>query len=201
MGAQGPSIQPEMDRTAFLLSSAPTGVSFQTRGNGLLLVSLDDELLGLPEGLEAAMEAASNILVVVNEGLGGRAAACGRMVELMMSAHHRGATVESHVETVAASAHADVSILTPGHRTIRQGGTVLLHATQATVAGSSAILRAIADAMDEQREAAVEMFTARTRQPEAVVRGWFQPGVDAVFSAEDAIRYGLADEILPPPEA
>lgn len=88
------------------------------------------------------------------------------------------------------------SVIAMAGRKIRAHDTAMLmvHAPSVGTEGNAGALRQLADTLDKTSETMLLAYS-RTRQSDAVIRGWLD-GSDHWFTAAEALQVGLVDEVL-----
>jgi ATP-dependent protease ClpP protease subunit len=158
--------------------------------NDTLVVSLSGELLGVPDMLVAMAGSAKAIRFNINSCLGGSLPAVDAMLKLVGSK-----PCSAHVAAFAGSASAMLVALTPGKRSMAPSASMLFHAPHVAAFGSSAELRRQADELDRLSDEAAARLAKRTGQSVRWCRSLLD-GRDYTFTAVEAKRRGLVDEIL-----
>lgn len=103
-----------------------------------------------------------------------------------------------NVYVIGACQSAAVTIAMCAERILADpAAKIMVHPPRLCRYGESNALRQSADYLDRLTGEIVEIIRERTKQPGAVVNGWFGQR-DTHFSAQDALAVGLIDEILPP---
>jgi len=108
--------------------------------------------------------------------------------------HRHQAKVRVEVEGMAASA---ASLIAMAGDTIRvaQGGMIMIHDPWAMAIGAAGEFRKMADDLDRLRLSMRDVYAARTGRDPAEVEAAMT--AETWYSAEDAVAFGLATEVLP----
>lgn len=101
--------------------------------------------------------------------------------------------VHTHIEGAAASAATFLSIC-GRHRTITHQSFIMIHQLSAGFWGKHAEIEDWQKNMDRFMDTTVRMYIEHTKVPKRKLREILKH--DLWFSAEEALRYGLVDEIL-----
>jgi ATP-dependent protease ClpP protease subunit len=158
--------------------------------NDTCIVNLSGELLGVPESLAMLAGSAKAFRFNIHTCLGGSLPAVDAMLKLVGSK-----PCSAHVAAFAGSASAMLVALTPGKRSMAPSASMLFHAPHVAAFGSSAELRRQADELDRLSDEAAARLAKRTGQSVRWCRSLLD-GRDCTFSADEARRRGLVDEIL-----
>jgi ATP-dependent protease ClpP protease subunit len=104
------------------------------------------------------------------------------------------ATVNVFIDGLAASA---ASYIAMAGKTIQISDNALfmIHNAQGGVLGNAADMRQMADLLDKIDSTIAAMYTRRTKQPDAKIKDWM--AAETWFNAEEAVKYGFADAIMP----
>lgn len=98
------------------------------------------------------------------------------------------------IEGLCASA-ATIPATLPGARVeIAEGSEYMIHNPWVVEVGTADDLEKTAKHMREEQEQVVRMYAERSGQAEDMVRQWMDE--ETWFQAEDAVRYGFADEVI-----
>jgi ATP-dependent Clp endopeptidase proteolytic subunit ClpP len=101
--------------------------------------------------------------------------------------------VHTHIEGAAASAATFMSIC-GSHRTITAQSFMLIHQISSEFWGKHAEIEDWQKNINRFMDTMIKMYAERTRLPKTKLREILKH--DLWFSAEEALRYGLVDEIL-----
>jgi len=75
----------------------------------------------------------------------------------------------------------------------------MVHQPQLARYGTRAALRQSADFLDRITGEIAQIIANRTKQPLATVQSWFDSPKDLYFTADEAVKAGLADEVYATP--
>lgn len=94
---------------------------------------------------------------------------------------------------------AAVTLACAGERVQMQSdGLVMIHQPWRYVCGEESMLLRAAEQLAELTARDVEILTQRTEQPRELVESWLAPGRDTWWDAQEALKFGLVDEIYDP---
>jgi ATP-dependent protease ClpP protease subunit len=100
------------------------------------------------------------------------------------------ATITKHCLSAAV-----LPAMAAGKIRIERGAQMMLHSPTLCIIGDGPQLLAGASDISFLAEQMVKIISARTKQPEAIVREWCE-GPDRYFSSSECVSLGLADEIF-----
>ena len=101
--------------------------------------------------------------------------------------------VHTHIEGGAASAATFLSVC-GAHRTITQASFILIHQLEAGFWGKHDEIPEWHKNMDRFMKTATDIYTRHTKLPKAKLQGILKH--DVWFTPEEALKYGLVDEII-----
>lgn len=164
----------------------------QLRGTldpGHRLVLLTGELLAVPDGFADAVRAASKVTVTLNS-IGGNSAVASEMIEAL-----RGKDSEARIEYAGSSA----ALLALGcrRRLMRADAKLVIHsAVMAAVGDRREMLKAAAE-LETSNEWQAAFIAEHSLIPLRQCRRMMADGGDYTFDAEQALRAGLVDKVVP----
>ncbi|MDX2304617.1 MAG: Clp protease ClpP [Microscillaceae bacterium] len=127
-------------------------------------------------------------------GVAFEADAIGSNISRLIS---QGKTVNAYVDGIAASAMADLTTYF-SKVFIAKSGKMMIHQARASAAGGTANqLRNAAELVDSINEGMAERFAAKTgKDKDWIMKNWMSEGQDKWFSASQALKEGLVDDIV-----
>ncbi len=186
--------RPSPDSAFECLQSIAGGASYGgTPSIGLRKIRLSGELIRVPDGFEANLRDSRQVEVHLRDALGGDGTAAQRMLAMLDSTPPD--RVSMFADGVVASAHALLFVGARCARIIRPTGTLLLHKCVRALVGDAEEMRLAAEQLERCEAAWIERLAQRCGRSRDKVAGWFQSGMDTVFSAEAALAEGLVDRI------
>ncbi len=144
--------------------------------------------------LVRAIGSAKRVSMVFKDSLGGSADIANAILNSIS-----GKVVSCFLEGSALSASGFLFAASPGKRVMSKGARLMLHGCHDAVFGPASVLSEAAKHLDLCTAAMGETLAKRTGQPAEVVAGWL--GEDSWFTSEQALRWGLADQVVPDPPA
>jgi len=98
------------------------------------------------------------------------------------------------VEGMAASM-AGLILQACDKRIMTTNSRLMIHKAQMSVGGDSEAVSASLELLKQEDAKIVEILQAKTGQENEVIMSWLQPGTNKWFSAQEALKAGLIDEI------
>lgn len=117
---------------------------------------------------------------------------------IMVALVEHSADVIVHIDGLAASA-AGFLTLAGKEVKIADGAFLMIHNASSIVAGTAKDMRARAELLDKVEATIVKSFEQRSKATTEQLNSWMNE--ESWFSAEEALEYGFADEIVPTVEA
>ena len=187
-GIQIASVDFKVEQKALGETLAIPGVHPRVR-NDTYLVRIDSELIGVPPSFEMLVAGSKFVHFAIGSCMGGCSSAANRMLEISSTK-----PTSAHVQTFAGSASAMLVALTPGERSMSRNATLLVHASRNVVFGTAQELRRRAEALEKSEDETAARLAKRTGQSVRWCRSLLD-GRDYTFTADEALRRGLVDEI------
>lgn len=109
-----------------------------------------------------------------------------------------GPKVTATIEGLAFSAASFIAMAADHVRMYEASSTIGIHRSLAFSFGNAKTMRGVIEWLDSIDKSLVEIYHAKTGQPKDTIEGWLDGTDDGtIFSAEEALHYGFADEMVP----
>jgi len=154
---------------------------------GELRMRITGEFLAIPYDLGSLLDGVRTVRVWLDSP-GGNGVAAITMFRLLAD--------RDTVTTCRFAGSAAALIFQAGRvrRILRDGG-LLIHAPHAVLCGNARDLRHEAGQLESWAQEQISLYQGRSGLPRAVIEEWFN-GDDVYLEPEDALKFGLADEIV-----
>lgn len=102
--------------------------------------------------------------------------------------------IDIRIEGLCASAATILATLPGAHVIISEGSEYMIHNPMGGVYGTAAQIQSYADRIGKIEQTIRGFYTGRTGQTDEQAKAWMD--AETWFTAEEAVKYGFADEVL-----